>query len=109
MGEQITGHIDKDEGNNPRGSPCFVVGGWLSLRDGLPLGDERSLPETLQEMSNQSGSSHSLIRAKMRKQAGRARNCIGRLTTTDWLTFVMKYCHYTPSSLASDYQNPQIP
>ena len=72
MGEQITGHIDNDEGNNPRGPPYFVVGGWLSLRDGLPLGDERSLPATLQEMSYQSGSSHSLIRAKMRKQAGRA-------------------------------------
>ena len=115
MGEQITGHIDKDEGNHPRGSLFFVVRGWLSLRDVLPLGDDRSLPATFQQMSYQSGS-------KMRKQAERARNCISLLTTTDWLTFVVKYHHYTPGSLTSEssyptlkelfheiYQNSQIP
>ena len=109
MGEQITGHIDKDEGNHPRGPPYFTVGGWLSLKDGLPLGDERRLLVTLQGMSYQSRSSHSLIRAKMRKQAGRARNCISLLTTTDWLTFVInKYHHYTPGSLTSESSYPTL-
>ena len=111
MGEQITGHIDKDEGRG-----MVILEG-----SGYPC-DKRNVPATLQEMSYQSGSNHSLIRAKMQKQAGRARNCISLLTTTDLLTFVIKYHHYTLGSLAWEssyptlkelfheiYQNSQIP